>query len=319
MTIYLAYLAKPAYGGWISYTAHLAHGLQSLGHNVMLLKIAKRTESRCRPLGRGLWYQNVTTDALASMCRHSPVWITAVDAAHHQAAAIALRAGAHLTIHDPTELKKGLVNHIRPERTVVVRTIMLSHIAGATYIPHPYKRAPHEDRVNAQPRKSACTLHRLDFDKHCDLVVQANCRPGNKIDIYGHANTLYTHIKLDPIDASWRRYYYGSFGTEDLHAAVAIARQYHVLVDMSVIKGDGQGTQYTFLEALDAGCSLLLHDNWHPSAQVALCARTVSDADGLHRAVQDSPPHIADAAASLLQQHDADRIAQIYVDYLHRG
>ena len=34
------------------------------------------------------------------------------------------------------------------------------------------------------------------------------------------------------------------------------------IVDMSVIKGDGGGTQYTFLEAICRDCALVLHKDW---------------------------------------------------------
>ena len=34
------------------------------------------------------------------------------------------------------------------------------------------------------------------------------------------------------------------------------------IVDMSIIKGDGGGTQYTFLEAIYQDCALVLHKEW---------------------------------------------------------
>ena len=34
------------------------------------------------------------------------------------------------------------------------------------------------------------------------------------------------------------------------------------IVDMSIIKGDGGGTQYTFLEAIYHKCALILHHEW---------------------------------------------------------
>ncbi len=34
------------------------------------------------------------------------------------------------------------------------------------------------------------------------------------------------------------------------------------MVDMSIIKGDGGGTQYTFLEAIYQDCVLVLHEEW---------------------------------------------------------
>ena len=34
------------------------------------------------------------------------------------------------------------------------------------------------------------------------------------------------------------------------------------IIDMSIIKGDGGGTQYTFLEAIYNDCILILHKDW---------------------------------------------------------
>ena len=35
------------------------------------------------------------------------------------------------------------------------------------------------------------------------------------------------------------------------------------VVDMSIIKGDGGGTQYTFLEAIYQDRALILHKEWY--------------------------------------------------------
>ena len=34
------------------------------------------------------------------------------------------------------------------------------------------------------------------------------------------------------------------------------------MIDMSIIKGDGGGTQYTFLEAIHQDTVLILHNDW---------------------------------------------------------
>ena len=34
------------------------------------------------------------------------------------------------------------------------------------------------------------------------------------------------------------------------------------MIDMSIIKSDGGGTQYTFLEAIYQDCLLILHNEW---------------------------------------------------------
>ena len=37
---------------------------------------------------------------------------------------------------------------------------------------------------------------------------------------------------------------------------------YKFNIDMTLIKGDGGGTQYTWLEAWDAGCIPIIHKEW---------------------------------------------------------
>ena len=56
----LLYLAKPTYGGWVSFTAHL-----SLKYNLPLYKIGKTTEKKLRPFGYGVEYRNINIETLA--------------------------------------------------------------------------------------------------------------------------------------------------------------------------------------------------------------------------------------------------------------
>jgi len=41
-----------------------------------------------------------------------------------------------------------------------------------------------------------------------------------------------------------------------------IAKQYESIIDLTRIKNDGGGLQYTHLEAIDSGCALILHKDW---------------------------------------------------------
>ena len=46
----LLYLAKPVYGGWVTFTAHLSHK-----HNAPIYKIGKRNETFKRDYGYECW------------------------------------------------------------------------------------------------------------------------------------------------------------------------------------------------------------------------------------------------------------------------
>jgi hypothetical protein len=81
------------------------------------------------------------------------------------------------------------------------------------------------------------------------------------------------------------------------------------VVDLSVIKKDGRGTQYTFLEAVDAGCSLVLHKAWEPTGLLSQLSRTVQDADGLVEELSRPCKFDKKAASRLLAHHCHKKIA----------
>ena len=67
----LVYMAKPTYGGWVSFTAHL-----SKKYDYSLFKIGNKTESKKRDYGYGVQYQNVS---LEELLKKPNLLLTAVD------------------------------------------------------------------------------------------------------------------------------------------------------------------------------------------------------------------------------------------------
>ena len=65
------YLAKPVYGGWVTFTAHL-----SKKNNYPIYKITKRTEKNKRDFGYECEYQNLN---LADALKLDNPLITAID------------------------------------------------------------------------------------------------------------------------------------------------------------------------------------------------------------------------------------------------
>ena len=53
----LIYMAKPIYGGWVTFTSHLC-----LKYNCDLYKVANRTEKNKRDFGYGVNYKNLRFD-----------------------------------------------------------------------------------------------------------------------------------------------------------------------------------------------------------------------------------------------------------------
>jgi hypothetical protein len=312
--INIVYLAGPTRGGWPTYTAHLAYGIEAAGHHVQLWRVGKHTEERNRPFGRGLRYRNASKEFLTELARQEPTHIAASDAKNATVVKGMLAAGATITIHDPTELKGDMPAALAESRApvTVIRASMVSYIhnnIGALpvrFVRHPYFRMV-GPRYGGE-RSHAVAFSRLDWDKGTHHIVHANLVLDREhtVQMYGAENRMYTHHKLAEIDPDWRRNYGGPWPTDDLWGGVQIAERARVAVDMSAIKGDGGGTQYTFLEAIDAGCVLMLNQAWltmDTHANEMLGAAMFVDPERLADALTNPLPVLQ--ADKLLERHEA--------------
>jgi hypothetical protein len=314
----LFYLAAPRFGGWPVFTAHLAETLRTVGFAPHLLKVGARTESISRDFGYGLNYQNVSLDAACSLAGSGPALVTACDPAHAAALGPILRAGAALVIHDPTEMRPPLLEAARAARVVVcIRRANLAALGSAglraRFIPHPYVPAFPEGYPAGPRPRWAISISRVDFDKHTDLIAAANevLPPDRRILIRGDVNRLYAHHKLDPGFPRWRDMLAGRFDP-DFHAGAELAAGFRYVVDMSDISGDGRGgTQYTFLEAWDAGSVLVVNRRWLDGApedsplREGVSCLAASDAAELARIMMEPPDRnrIADGGRLTLAAH----------------
>ena len=258
--INLLYMAKPIYGGWVTFTAHLC-----LKYNCDLLKIGKRTEKNKRKYGYGVDYKNTSIDEAVSM-KH--LLITAVDK-HHWEHMDKFPIGTMLVIHDPTELKgkeNGIIKNINRFKIITIRKTVQEFLKKeyqieSDFLPHPFFEYPKNDQPSDY---YSLSISRIDFDKHTDLILNANMllSGGKKIQIFGAENRLYVHHKLKALN--FEEYWHGKFPkTLPLsHEGKDLLNDCRFIVDMSIIKGDGGGTQYTFLEAIYHDCALILHREW---------------------------------------------------------
>jgi len=257
----LIYMAKPIYGGWVTFTSHLC-----LKYNCDLFKITKRTESKKRNYGYGVEYQNTNIDDLL---KKNKLIITAVDK-HYWEYLHRFPKGTILIIHDPTELKGKeneivkLINHFKiiTIRKTVQEFIKKEYNIDTDFLPHPFYEY---QKGNESSDYYSLSISRIDFDKHTDLILEANQYipdDDKKIQIFGAENRLYVHHKLK--DLKFHDYWHGKFPkTLPLsHEGKDLLNDCHFIVDMSIIKGDGGGTQYTFLEAIYHDCALILHKEW---------------------------------------------------------
>lgn len=260
----LVYMAKPTYGGWVTFTAHL-----SLKYNYPLFKIGKRSEPNLRDFGYDVNYQNLRID---DILEKENILITCVDK-HYWKYLHLFPKGTSIVIHDPTELKETkkepnpLIQYINHFKIITIRETVHEYIKNkfnieSELINHPFYEYP---KTKEKSDFYSLSISRIDFDKHTDLILKANQKIDDdtkKIQIFGAENRLYVHHKLKDLD--FEKYWHGrypkslplKYNNKDL------LNNCKFIVDMSIIKGDGGGTQYTFLEAIYHGCALILHKEW---------------------------------------------------------
>ena len=262
----LIYMAKPAYGGWVAFTVHLA-----LKYGYNLYKIGNRTEHKkngeptLRDFGYGVKYQNLSIEDVLKL---DNVLITAIDKKYYQYLN-SLKSGTTIVIHDPTEVrgKRALpvITNLSRFNVITIRETVETYIdktlnIKSKFIHHPFYKYP----ISNIKKQGAVATSRIDFDKHTDIIIKANniVNPDQRVDIYGSKNDLYIyhHIK-NKLKLDINRDYKGRFKKcfKDLNNILANAKY---MVDLSAIQNDGGGSQYTFLEAIYQGTVLILNKKW---------------------------------------------------------
>lgn len=257
----LFHLSSNTTGGWVTFASHLAKSVRLCHQRAAFLKIGSRTEKNLRSFGYGEQYQNVSIDEACRMAAGQPSLITAMDKRHIEPAAKLMEAGAWCVVHDPTELNNAAVA-IAHKRIISVRRSMWEHLPFAHYIPHPYVR--HVPPETMPAKAGAISISRIDFDKHTAIILDANrvlSHAGQpQIEIRGFENRLYTRFKIIPDYPEWVQSKAAYPRDHDAAYKLCLPKRY--MVDMSEIKGDGGGTQYTTLEAMDAGCLCVINWDW---------------------------------------------------------
>ncbi len=263
----LLYLAKPTIGGWVTFTAHL-----SLLKDFPIYRIGKRTElkqgdPKLRNFGYTRNYQNITVEDL--LAKGTDILVTAVDKSGYEHLD-KLPDGTKLVIHDPTELKANqnyLLNHLHRFKCLTIRESVHQYLKSkgieSTFLHHPYVSLV--DYIENGQKSGSVSISRIDYDKHTEIILKANELLLEPIDIYGSKNDRYVYHKLKSLDTMKPNTpgsnYRGSF-PKCFSNLAQILNSSKFVIDMSRIKDDGGGSQYTFLEAIDFNCALILHKDW---------------------------------------------------------
>ena len=265
--ISLIYMAKPVYGGWVSFTSHL-----SLKHNLNLYKIGNKTEKNQRDYGYGVKYRNMSIDEGKNL---QTILITAIDKNYYKYLDY-FPDGTIIVIHDPTEVKgkscQPVLDNLSRFKVITIRETVKHFLKekyniDSLFLPHPFYEYP----ISDTKKQEAVSISRIDYDKHTELILKANellkNKNRNSIKIYGAKNDLYVYrvlrdLNIDSMsDKDPLSNYKGRFSKsfDDINKILSPAKY---MVDMSAIKNDGGGSQYTFLEAIYQNCCLILSDKW---------------------------------------------------------
>lgn len=322
--VLLFYQTDVKFGGWPTDAVHLFHGLQAAGATPLLVRAGAKKQ-RVGKFGRGLPIHEVPTSTAVAWAKAYPSLVVVSAPKQAGIATELVQAGAALLVHDPTEWKGGCLDAafaavrqpVLVHRQAVARALAAMGHASELVL-HPYHAVGVGAGVAQPPlaarRWQAVAISRVDFDKRTHTIVEANglLPEQQQVAIHGALNRIYEYHQLRKMHPEWRRHYHGKFSSDSVWAGMGIAQQARLLVDMSVIKGDGGGTQMTTLEALDAGCGVVLNTEWltgDPEVdEVRDVATFVETAEQLAAAVAEPTYPDPDAVQELLQRHSAARI-----------
>ena len=310
--IALVYLAKPRFGGWVTYTAHLFKSLCANGVRPYLFKQSNKSENTTRPYAQSVHYQNLSGADLLSL--DMPVLIVALDKNYMEIGKELLKRGAQIVIHDTMEQNSNFISYLKKNEIspITIRPIVSGWFADqgihAPYIPHPYVR---QVKTAYKKTRKAVATSRIDFDKHTEIICAANVI-NPSIDIYGAENRLFTFHKIEKEYPNWRERYHGQF--KSVYPIVGSA---DYMVDMTAIHQDGGGSQYTFLEAWDTGTICVLNKAWDVGGVMedSKTCLYVENAQELSETLRREPdPQIIQNGYEALKDYDGARIGEIYLE-----
>jgi hypothetical protein len=274
--IALIYAREQVGGGSTSFTVHLYEGFKQAGIPFRLLRFTDRPKRPRRLAGyTGVIAEYVTPDEMRAIVRSQPSVLLAPEHSRHLPEPDILSSlaadGMRLVIHDPNEFMARthakIFDHLQNrsiiKRPIAIRPSMKTHFKDAVFIPHPYWREYEGwQGKDLMKRGAGCTIARLTFVKRPTIILDANrlLTPAMQIKIHGAENRLFTYTKVLPHYPEFKQ---GGYNLPlEWGISARMARQHRFAVDMTYFPEDGGGSQYTFMEAWDAGSVNICHKDW---------------------------------------------------------
>lgn len=335
MSVALFFMYRSFGGGTTSYTVHLYEGMRRAGLDPRIYRVKERGEHNERPFSRydGVTYRNVTSDEALKIVKRYPSLMTAPCNSKYLEfdpliIGKLMRAGMRIVIHDPNEFE--IYDHLKNRESVqtpfCIRTSMKKFFPRAVHVPHPYVREfKATEYVKSEREHLAVSVARVTFVKRTELILEANEKlpKRDQVVIRGAENRLYTRFKILPRFRSFRQ---GSVGFPMTWGASAreCARG-KFAVDFTWFPDDGGGSQYSFMEAWDAGAVCVLHQDWlryEGEMKDGVNCVAVDGAAGLVKLLKHGRPlevgHLVNAGYESLKKHDPVAVARTYYKELTR-
>lgn len=334
--------------GSTTFTAHLFKAFALAGAEPMIYRVADRPMPGTLPFGgyEGVCYRNISMQAARAIVKSQPTVMGAPGAhphVRHDVIGALLSLGMRAIVHDDGEAVQRDWKGLKP--VICVRKAVTALIPGSVWLPHPYLRQTVATAVGAsrgaltrpvRPRhrlsasrpghRVAVSIARVAASKRPQLILDANrlLAPANRVELLGMEDTAFTRqLAAAYKDVFTRRVRSGPAFPLTFADPVKQCRGAVFHVDMSWFARDGGGTQYAQLEAADAGCVNVMHQDWFRFDGDMLAGKNaiaVADAAGLASALMAAPDHaIVQSGYDLLKAHDAATVAGAYMNELTRG
>lgn len=264
--INILHLSPWPIGGSTTFIVNLAKTFEAAGVPYRIGRLAARTEKKKREIGSfGVFYQNVSFEDAQKV---RGVWLLASAPTNkekaEQAVVLVHKSNGAFVFHDPNEL--GMYPHWEladRSRVVCIRETGLTTMPGGLFVPHPYVRVMGAAAGLPSPRKHAVSIARTSAVKNSHWILEANeTLPAKlKVELFGEVNRFWWNFNVKPKHPEWAMP--KAAGFPRLYGeAVRICAGFNYMVDMTIFKNDGGGTQYSLLEAMDAGTVPIMSSAW---------------------------------------------------------
>lgn len=331
-------------GGTTTFTAHLFKALEAAGYWPRIYRVKERGEEKTRPFAKydGVEYQNITYEQSKKIVKEMPTVMGSPAGTKYLIREDLImqlaKRGMRLVIHDPNEFsiydhlssRKGLRAAKLPTRPICIRPTMKKFYKNALWIPHPYMRSlDSKVAMELTRKKHAVSVARIASVKRPKIILEANRLLPKKlrVQLKGAEYRMYTRGLEekygDVFQQSGKTFQYPM----TFVAPVEICAQYQYNVDMTWFPDDGGGTQYAQMEAMDAGCVNIMHDDWfrYKGGELKRGKHVLSVADHkeLAKILKNGASGYAEIdivqnAFKLLRNHEPKHVGQLYMDELLR-